>query len=215
MYKKIIITGDFGSYNTPILKMIEELGSTTAEQVFTPKDAISNIRNAFLKNSNYELLITDLSASESSEHLICEKKEFIHQVKKEFPDIKIIVFSVESDIYKIQSLFETHDIDGFVTKGPKDIDDLKEIITEIYKGGKHISYKNTNFYEFTNQDIEIASLLAKGMTIEEISAYLKKNEINPNSESYINKRLMILRQQTGASNTTHLLFILANWGLIE
>ena len=68
--------------------------------------------------------------------------------------------------------------------------------------------------EIYDYDIQLLSLLSKGLSQEEISHSLKAREISPNSLSTIEKRLNKLRIQFKANNAIHLVATAKDLGLI-
>jgi len=218
MFKKILVVEDISSYNYAVKKLMEELKITKVDQVYYCDDAILKIRKSYFEDNPYELLITDLSFINDREFVtLATGEELIKEVKKEFPKIKIIVFSIEFRPHIIASFFEKYKIDAFITKGRKDIEELKKAIEEVEKNKIHI-YNNIAHKErvvdLTTNDFEFIKLLASGMSILQTSEELKKKKIYPNSISYLNKRIMLIRQQVGAKNTLHLLKLFTDWGLL-
>lgn len=63
-------------------------------------------------------------------------------------------------------------------------------------------------------NLKIVKLLAKGYKQNEISDYLKKNDIEPNSVSIIEKRLRKLKKAYKAKTNFHLAVILTKGEII-
>ena len=68
--------------------------------------------------------------------------------------------------------------------------------------------------EFDGYDVALITQLSKGWSQEEISQYFKTKNITPSSLSSIEKRINKLRIQFSANNTTHLVTIVKDLGLI-
>ena len=111
-------------------------------------------------------------------------------------------------------------LDGYVCKDRRGLENLKEAITEVSKGGTYISQhlsdnlKNKNLVELDNYDIELLSLLADGATQDEIQYHFKSKNMKPYSRSSIEKRLRDLRVEFGAKTTIHLIRLLSDLRLI-
>ena len=92
-------------------------------------DAFLKIRKAIHGNEPYDLLISDLSfKTDHREVKIACGDELVQKVRELQPDIKIIAYSVEDKSYRIKSLFDNAEIDGFVLKGRNSIEELKKAI---------------------------------------------------------------------------------------
>ncbi len=68
--------------------------------------------------------------------------------------------------------------------------------------------------EIYDYDIQLLTLLSKGLSQDEISHSLKAKDISPNSLSTIEKRLNKLRVQFKANNAIHLVATAKDLGLI-
>jgi len=218
MFEKILIAEDFPNDNYAVKKIVEELNISHIDQAYYCDDAISKIRNSFSNNLPYGLLITELSFKNNQEHIaIVSGEELIKVVKEEFPDLKIIVCSTEDRQHIINSFFEKYNIDAFITKDKDYIKELKKAIKDVYENNIYI-YTNKSqkggLFEFTNNDLELVRLLSVGMNVPEISVKFKTEKVYPNSESYLNKRLVKIRQHAGATTTLHLLTLFSDWHLI-
>lgn len=214
MFEKILIAEDFNSYNFAIMKFLEELKIPSINQVYYCDDALLQIRKSYAEQKPYQLLITDLFFKIDRPVNIESGEELIIKIKQEFPEVKILVFSVENKLYKINSLFDNYNIDGFVEKGRGDIKILKEAMYEIFNGKKWTNLNEKYIIKWEVNDIEIIKLVSKGYSVKIISQTFKKLNYIPNSESYINKRLMVMREDMGAKNTTELVLLFINEGLL-
>lgn len=221
MFRKILIAEDFDSYSLGVKRTIEELNIIPIiDQVFYCDDALLKIQRALLDQDPYDLLITDLSfASDYREQRISGGEELIKEAKKDQPYLKVIVFSIENRFYKIKSMFDDYQINGFVTKGRDDSKELKKAIIAINNNQTYISHDNkeskqSHVYEFTEYDINLLKLLSQGFTQKQVELYLKEKHISPNSESSIEKRLAFLRESFDAKDTKQLLGIVIELGFI-
>ena len=220
MFKKILISEDFDSYNIGIKKTVEELKIPIIDQSFYCDDALLKIKRAIMDHDPYDLLITDLSfASDYREQKLEGGEDLILAAKNEQPDLKIIVFSIENRFHKIKSMFDRYKINGFVTKGRNDTKELHKAIISVNQNKTYISNDNyktnqNNLYELSEYDINLLKLLSKGNTQKEVEQYLKENQIVPNSESSIEKRLALLRASFNAKDTKQLLSLIIELGII-
>lgn len=165
-------------------------------------------------------MITDLSFDKDHiEQKINSGQKLIEEVKKIQPNLKIIAFSIEKKPKIIDDLFKVHSINGFVSKGRNDGKDLRSTIKKVFSGETVIpqeilnSIRNTSF-EFTEYDVTLIELLAKGWKQGEIEQHFKENKITPDSKSAIEKRLNDLRFELGAKNNIELIVICKDIGII-
>jgi DNA-binding NarL/FixJ family response regulator len=224
MFKKILISEDFDSYNIGVKNTVKELNVPIVDQAFYCDDALLKIKKALVDNTPYELLITDLSfASDHRKQKLESGEELIQAAKREQPSLKIIVFSIENRFLKIKSLFEKYRINGFVTKGRNDAKELRKAIMSISYNQTYISndandndqtIKN-NIHELTEYDISLLKLLSRGFTQKDVEHYLKEKRITPNSESSIEKRLALLRASFNTKDTKQLLSMVIELGILK
>ena len=100
---------------------------------------------------------------------------------------------------------------------------LKELengINDVYKNQRYLSpqieqaLSQNSDLEMSDYDIDLLKFLAKGLSQDEISVELKKTSIKPNSLSSIEKKLNRIKDSFRANNTTHLVAITKDLGLI-
>jgi len=112
--------------------------------------------------------------------------EIARRLRKEYPEIKILIFSVENSFKVVQSLINIG-IDGFISKLQSSDDDLIVAIHSIMNGleyfGKDIATIIYNIYvskkkitevtsEFTEREREIIYLCRDGLSGRQISEKL-------------------------------------------
>lgn len=220
MFKKILIAEDHEIRNLGVIKTLEELKIKDYNFVNYCDEAFKKINNSYAVNKPYDLLITDLSFDEDhKKQKLSSGQELIAAVREHFPLIKIIAFSIEKRPNIIDELFAKYSINGFVSKGRNDGKELKTTIKKVYQNQRVIPQEiitsiRKNSFEFTDYDISILQLLAKGFKQREIQKYLKENEINPYSESAIEKRLNELRDHINAKNTIEMIVRCKDLGII-
>lgn len=223
MFKKVLIAEDLDAISQTIIQTLKSLSITDIHSVKYCDDAYIKIKKAQIQNEPFDLLISDLSFKQDHrENKITNGEELITAVKKNQPDIKTIVFSIENKSFKIKSLFNNLAINAYVLKGRNSIKELKKTIENVYNSDAKIFSPqltaNTtiekSIIEIDPYDISLLKLLSKGLIIHEITLEFKNSEIHPNSNSSIEKRLNKLKTYFKANNNAHLIAIAKDTGLI-
>ena len=221
MFKKVLISDDLGSINQGVLSVIDNLGIENVQQVQYCDDAYLKIKRASLDNIPFDLLITDLSfKADHREQKYPSGEALIISLKQEYPDLKIIIYSVEDRFQKVRCLMNVHQIDAYVCKGRYGLLELEKAIHLVYERENFVSpqveqaLNKKNDLEVDDYDIELVKLLSSGLSQDDISVHLKNNNITPSSLSSIEKRLNRLRIQFKANNAIHLVAIVKDLGLI-
>ncbi|OXA91264.1 helix-turn-helix domain-containing protein [Flavobacterium hercynium] len=222
MFKKVLVAEDFDSINLGIEQTLKDLGIEDFHHSKYCDEAFLKVRAAIQKNEPYDLLISDLSFK--SDHripAIANGDELIQQVREVQPNIRIIAYSVEDKGYRIKSLFDNFGINGFVLKGRNSIEELKKAITMVFSSDqKFISpeiasaLQEKNNFEIDDLDIQIIKQLSMGIAQDDITETFKELGIKPNSKSTIEKRIAKLKDFFKANNTTHLVSITKDMGII-
>jgi DNA-binding NarL/FixJ family response regulator len=221
MFKKVLISDDLGSINKGVLSVLENLEIKSIQQVQYCDDAYLKIKRAILDDAPYDLLITDLSfVKDHREQKYPSGEDLIIALKKEYPELKIIVYSVEDRLQKVRLLINKHHTNGYVCKGRRGLLELETAIHAVSNNDNYLSPQvqqalntKTNL-EIDDYDIELVKLLSNGLSQDEISIHLKNNNISPSSLSSVEKRLNKLRIQFKANNAIHLVAIVKDLGLI-
>lgn len=219
MFKKALIVEDHEVRNLGVVNTLSELQIQNYDFVSYCDDALQKIKTA-ADQVPYDLLITDLSFDK--DHIVQKinsGQELITEVRKIHPNLKIIAFSIEKRPKVIDDLFKIQEINGFVSKGRNDGKDLKNTIKKVLKNEIVIpqeilnSIRNTSF-NFTEYDVTLIELLAKGWKQNQIEEYFKKNNITPDSKSAIEKRLNELRENLNAKNNIEMIVMCKDIGII-
>lgn len=222
MFQKILIAEDMDFINSGIKTELSKLKIEEVDSVQYCDEALLKLKRATLDGSPYELVISDLSFDKDfREQKITSGFDLVKNIREEFPSVKIIVFSVEDKPYKVQTLFDKYNINGYVWKSRDGLRELKSAINEIYDNDlTYISpnlassiHKNDTF-EISDYDVLLLKLLSKGYQQDKMSSVLKELDVSPCSISAIEKRLKILKEQFNASNPAHLVAIAKDLGLI-
>lgn len=222
MFQKILIAEDMDFINSGIKSELMKLGIQQIHDVQYCDEALLKLKRGQLDNAPFDLLISDLSFDKDGrEQKITSGDELIKEVRKEFPNLKIIVFSVEDKTYRVQTLFKEHNINGYVWKSREGLSELKRALKKIYNStGYYISphvasaLSQSEAVEITDYDIFLIACLSKGFLQEQISNQLEEKNWTPRSVSAIEKRLKFLKEHFNANNPAHLVSIAKDLGLI-
>ena len=222
MFKKILIADDIDSINLGILSQLEKNGSVGVEHVRYCDDAYLKIKKANLDGIPFDLLISDLSFKKDHRDVVFKSgEELIYAIKNEQPEISIIAYSVDERSFRIKSLFNDLDINAFVSKGRDGNLQLLKAIRSIYGSDKryispHLEHiLNTSaVIEIDEDDIELLKQLSLGLNQDEIAKVLKDLGKSSASLSSIEKRIGKLKIFFKARNTTHMVGMAKDMGLI-
>lgn len=222
MFKKVLIAEDFDIISSGLKAALEELKISEITHVSYCDEALLKIKRASLDNEPYDLLISDLSfLKDHNEQMIQSGEALIEKVRQEYPELKIIVFSVEDKAFRIQHLHKNLKINGYVWKNRNGQRELKKAVAHLYSNdGFYISEElkasihPKKSIEITENDILLITYLSKGLVQEAISSKLKEKGIIPASVSAIEKRLKFLKEHFNANNPAHLVAIAKDFGLI-
>jgi len=221
MFKRVLLSEDLDTIGKGIMTLMEEL---QIEDVFHTQycdEAYLNIRKSAQDNNHYDLLITDLSfIPDFRPQKIDSGEVLIEKVRKNYPAVKIIVYSVEDRPERVRHLTNKLKVDAYVSKGRKGLWDLKDAIKEVSQGKTYVSpdldrkIKAKPPVELMDSDIKMLRMISLGHSQSQISEHFKEINMTPSSLSAIEKRLGQLRHHFGASNAIHLISITKDLGLI-
>lgn len=221
MFKRILIADDLDSINQGILMTANRLGIPEVMQVQYCDDAYLKIKKGIRDGQPFELLVTDLSfKSDHRAQKYSSGEELIAVIRKEHPELRIIVYSIEDRPGKVRKLFTEFGIHGFVVKSRKGLKELQAAISQAASGGRFLSpqievaLQQNDGHELTDYDIELMRHLSNGLSQDEISRLFKSQGISPSSLSSIEKRLNKLRIQFGANNAIHLVAMVKDLGIV-
>lgn len=212
MFKKILIAEDFQDTNQGISDMLrKKLRIPLLQDELYCDKAYNRLNYAMNEGGPFELLITDLFfKGDHVERRLTSGLGLIHAARRLQPDIKVIVNSMEDNPAKINALFKEEKINGYVCKGRHGLTELVKAVQEVYHNRTYVSPAidlnvANNVFELEEYDLMILQHLADGLTKKEISEKFKTENIAPNSESTIDKRVSKLFDEFGAKNTNHLI----------
>jgi len=221
MFKKVLIAEDFDSINIAIVQVLKGIGITTIDYAKYCDDAYTKLKKADKISEPFDLLITDLSFVEDHRKVkLTSGEALIEKVREKYPDLKILVYSVEDKVATIAPLFEKHNINAFVQKGRHSISQLKTALATMHINQKFISpevahaMQESTTKEIDEFDIYLLQQLSQGKGIDEVEIALKIANMKPNSKSAIEKRIFKLKDFFKANNSLHLIAITKDLGII-
>ncbi|WP_016990234.1 DUF5932 domain-containing protein [Flavobacterium sp. ACAM 123] len=222
MFTKVLIADDIDFNDVGAAQILKELDVPEIQYAKYCDEALLKIKKAHIDATPFELLISDLSFKEDHQvNKLNSGEELIAAVKQLFPNIKIIVFSIENRAHRIKLLFDELNIDGYVLKGRNTIYDLKRAIQKAYNNEpENISpellslLQDKTTSEIDNYDVQLIRHLSLGLSQEKMETVLKQEGISPNSISSIEKRVNKLKIYFKANNTVHLIAIAKDLGII-
>jgi two-component system capsular synthesis response regulator RcsB len=212
MFQNVLIAEDHQSMKLSIEQTLRNLGIVGQKYAYYCDDAMLLLKHNFQEGNPFDLLITDLSFDKDHrEQKITSGAGLIEAAQTLYPDLKILVFSLESNPAIVRNLFQDLGIDGYVRKGREDALDLNKAITEIANHRKFIpaefvlSTRATNAYDFSDYDMMIITQLAKGTLQKNIPAYLQQQGTKASSLSSVEKRLNLIKEALGFSTNEQLI----------
>lgn len=219
MFKKVMIAEDIDAVNTALKEFL--LGIGVQEVVYAPycDEAYLKCKKAQLEKSPFDLLICDLSfRPDHRTEKITSGEELSHILKKEMPELKIIIHSIEDQPGRVKNFFSY--LDGYVCKGRHGMNYLEQAIKEVSLGKTYLSpdiekiLQHKNVKELSEYDLSLLKHLSQGYTQEKISSRFRSNGLAPFSKSSIEKKLKDLREEFGANTNPQLISIVLTLQLI-
>lgn len=221
MFEKILIAEDHQSTGISVKQTLEELNINTCDYTYYCDHALTRIRNEQLAGHPYELLVTDLSFKPGDrEEKLRDGVALIAAARQVQPELKVLVFSIESKVIVIKRLFDELNIDGYVEKGRKDAQELRSAIDAICKNSRYIpaglrqAVKQVSTHNFTDLDLAVIKLLYEGKLQKEMPDCLTRQGIRPSSLRMIEKRLSLMKEAYAFTNNEQLLVFCREAGFI-
>ena len=128
--------------------------------------------NAFLKENEVNLLLTDIRTENGNNSL-----NFIGEIKAKFPKIKIVVMTSLPEI-SFAERAKNNGADSFVYKNIS-IDEMSSIIKSTYSGYNifpEVNKNDTSFNSLTKQELRVLRLICEGNDRKEIADVLSITE---------------------------------------
>ncbi|MGS2764170.1 DNA-binding response regulator [Sinomicrobium sp. M5D2P9] len=221
MFKKILVAEDIDSINQGLSSVFRNLDIPEVWHATYCDEALLKARKALYDGVPFELLICDLSFKpDHRTQNIASGQELISVLAGEFPELKIIVYSIEDHPHTVRTLWKSGRISGYACKGRNGLADLEKAVLEVYKGETYLSprveaaVKRKNFLTLREYEVALLTHLANGYTQEQIERSFKEEGISPSSKSSMEKRLKELKEEFNANTTIHLITILKDLRLL-
>lgn len=222
MFTKVLIADDIDFNDLGAAQVLKELNVEEVQYAKYCDEALLKIKKAAQDNQPFQLLISDLSyKADCNINQLNSGEELIQAVRAIYPEIKIIIFSIEDRTHRIKMLFDELNINGYVLKGRNTMYELKIAISKAYNNqSENISanllhlLQDKTTSEINNYDILLIKNLSEGISQESMETVLKDEGITPNSKSSIEKHINKLKIYFKANNTVHLVAIAKDLGII-
>ncbi|PRX39601.1 response regulator [Salegentibacter salegens] len=221
MFKKVLVAEDMDSINHAVASILNELNIPEITHAQYCDKAWLLAKKASQDDEPFDLLICDLSFKEDHrDEKTKSGKELIALLKSEYPNLKVLVNSIEDHPQTVKELWESGNIDGYVCKDRRGLKELKIAIEKLWKGETYNSptiekaLNQNNLLVLNDFEINIVKFLSNGLTQDQIQEELKILSIKPSSKSAIEKRLKDLREEFNANTNPHLVSIMKDLQLI-
>lgn len=222
MFKKVLVVEDLDTVGYGISMMLQQdLGITEVVLTQYCDDAYLKFQSALLKNSPFELLITDLSFQRDHRPLkIGSGKSLIEKIREKNQELPIVICSVEEKPDMIKRFIQVKEVSAYVLKGRDGLKDLKNAVIAVFEGKKFLSNRierlayGKNPFEIEEYDVSLLLHLSNGLTQDQISNLFNVKSVSPSSLSSIEKRLNKLKDILQANNNVQLVAKAKDLGLI-
>lgn len=222
MFQKVITADDLDTINIAVMHALQELSIPEIQHTKYCDETFLKIKKAYLDNTPFDLLITDLSfRADHRDEKLRSGEALIQAVRQLQPNIRILIFSIEDKAHRIKSLIQNENIDGYILKGRNSIPELKKAILNIHHSDQKFlspeiahAILDKTLLEIEPYDIELLKALSKGMTVDEIALFFQSERIAPHGTSSIEKRINKLKIIFKANNNVHLIAIVKDLGLV-
>lgn len=219
MFKKVLIAEDIDAVNTALRKFLINLGVQEVVYASYCDEAYLKCKKASKEESPFDLVICDLSFKrDHRKERISSGEELAYILKKEMPEGKVIIHSIEDQPGRVKKIISY--VDGYVCKGRSGMKYLEQAIQHVQQGKTYLSpdieqiLQRRNIKELSEYDLSILKLLSEGYTQEEISTTFKTQGIAPFSKSSIEKKLKDLREEFEAKTNPQLVRVVLTLQLI-
>ncbi len=221
MFKKVLVVEDIDSVHVGISNALNHAFPFEIHHAKYCDKAFLKIKQALQNNSPFDLLITDLSFQvDHVKTIIKSGEDLINVVKGIQPGIRVLIYSIEDRPFKIHQFVDYLGAEGYVLKGRNSSLELVDAIKTIYNRQRyispqlHYSVKKSLPLEVDAYDLELIKALANGHSQQEISSLFEHRGLKPTSLSSLEKRINKLKDYFMARNSTHLVAIAKDMGLL-
>ena len=221
MFKKVLVAEDLDSISFAVENVLQGLGVPEIIHAQYCDEAYLKAKKALAMNDPFDLLICDLSfKADHREEKITSGKELAAALRQEDPQLKILINSIEDHPQVVRELWDSGNIDGYVCKERKGMEELKTAILELAAAGSYHSpkleaaFQKRNLFLLTDYEVRLINYIADGLSQEEIGQKFKAANFKANSKSSIEKKLKELRENFNANTTPQLIGILKDLRLL-
>lgn len=221
MFKKVLIAEDLDSVNMAVKDLLSQLAISSVVHTQYCDDAYLKLKKGQLDNDPFDLIICDLNFKpDHRNEKLSSGEELAKILRMEFPDLKIIINSVEDHPNVINRIWNSGIADAYVIKDRKGLNNLETAINQVSDGKKFISpsieqsLAINNIVELTDYEVSLLTYISQGYTQDEIHEIFKKKNFSPHSKSSIEKKLKELRESFEAKTNPHLITIVKDFQLI-
>jgi len=215
MFTKVLIVDDHAAINDGVSSILTSVGVLNIHKALYCDDADLRVKKAKLDYDPFDLVITDLLfKGDHRERILTSGKELVSKLRKDDPNLSIIVYSQEDHFQTVRTLINDCGANGYVCKSRESTKELPKALELVYQGERFLSrevaraLQQNRDHEITEYDKELVKQLSYGLSQDEIAVYFKEQNITPNSKSSVEKRLSTLKDQFRAKNPAQLVSIM-------
>lgn len=221
MFRKVLIAEDLDSINKAVTDVLEDLKVTEINHAYYCDEAMLKVKRSAHDGEPFDLLICDLSfKTDHRTQKLNSGEELVAALRPEFPELKIIINSIEDHPQTVRNLFNNSKIDAYVCKDRHGMKYLKAAIEAVAAGKNYVSpqieetMKQEKPAKLSEHEMLLLTHIANGLTQDDIMQKFKEEGRKPRSRSSIEKHLRELREEFNAQTTPHLISILKDLRLL-
>lgn len=221
MLRKVIIAEDLDSVNKAVKDLLLNLDTKNVSHTQYCDEAYLKLKKAQLDNDPFDLLICDLNFKpDHRNEKLNSGEELAKVLRKEIPDLKIIINTVEDHPNVVKRIWNSNIADAYVIKDRNGLKNLEAAIKKVAHGEKFLSpsiersLSTNNIIELNDYEMSILKYISRGYNQDEIHEIFKKDNISPFSKSSIEKKLKDLRESFDARTNPQLVSIVKDLHLI-
>ena len=221
MFQKVLIAEDQDFVNLGIKGVLQKLQIESFSHTQYCDEAYLKIKRAILDNDPFDLLICDLNfKADYRDEQIESGESLAKKLKKEIPNLKIIINTVEEHPNIIKRIWNSGIADAYVIKDRNGFNNLELAINELESNDKYLSpsiesvLSRSNIIELSDYELELLKFISQGYSQEQIHQIFVDKEVSPNSKSSIEKKLKELRDLFEANTNPHLIGIIKDLQII-
>src|SRR5690554_5918940 len=140
MFKKALVVDDHDVVNDGVLKVLQSNKIHEVVKAQYCDQAYLKIKKAAIDNTPFDLLISDLSFKEDyKERKLKSGEELVDAIKPEYPNLSIIIYSMEERLQKVRNLVNNLGVNAYVCKSRKGALELSQAIDQVAKNQIYLS----------------------------------------------------------------------------